>query len=426
MKNKLIFTFLLSILLSFLSCGNSGTGSENDNENPDSRNINDDDGYPDGDEFNDFVDSDGQNEITYEVSVETERFEGTTCNDISIDGEGNIYIVGEKHNEAYLAKIGSDMKEKWRFVWNEKNWQGASAVKAVNYNVYSTGDMLNYEEARHYGFISKFDKDGNEVWRKNLDSTGNMFVYGIAVDKDENIYIGGKTEGNLEGFENPNPEEYDAFFMKFDKNGELVWATQFGNENSESIMDIALDSENNIYGAGFKAIGGQMHTQFVVKYDSAGSFQWEEVPGDNYLWATTVDGQDKIFSTGVKNGSIILYEFSSAGTNVSEKNFGSGVGMGLDHDKNSNLYLSGYTTGAFEGFSNKGSGDSFLIKMDGSGNKLWTTQWGSEYNEQWQKVAVGLNGEIYVTHYEHVLVTDDEYYDNMNRVIISKITEKVK
>ncbi|HNW81858.1 MAG TPA: SBBP repeat-containing protein [bacterium] len=409
MKNKLIFTFLLSILLSFLSCGNSETGSENDNENPDSGNINDDDGYPDGDEFNDFVDSDGQNEITYEISVETTRFEGTTCNDISIDGEGNIYIVGEKHNEAYLAKIGSDMKEKWRIVWNEDSWQGADAVKVVNDYIYVSGNMMDYN------FFSKFDGEGNEIWNKTTD----LSIYAISIDKNENIYIGGKT--NVE-----NEEEPDAFFAKYDKNGEQVWLKNFGNENYEVIRSIALDSENNIYGAGFKAINNSVHTQFTVKYNSNGAYQWERVTGDGYLWATTVDGQDKIFSTGVKNGSIILYEFNSAGTNVSEKNFGSGVGMGLDHDKNSNLYLSGYTTGAFEGFSNKGAGDSFLIKMDGLGNELWATQWGSEYNEQWQKVAVGLNGEIYVTHYEHVLVTDDEYYDNMNRVIISKITEKVK
>jgi hypothetical protein len=426
MKNKLIFTVLFFILLSFVSCGNSEPGSGNNNENPDSGNISYDDSFLDGDELDDFEDSDDQSEIIYEISVETERFEGTTCRAITIDEEGSLYIVGERHNEAYLAKIGSDMEEKWRFVWNEKNWQGANAVKAAKNSIYVAGNMLNYEKHRHFGFLSRFDKDGNEIWRKNLDSTGNMFIYGIAVDKNENIYIGGKTEGSIEGFENPAPEEYDAFLMKFDKSGEMIWATQFGNENFESIMDIALDSENNIYGSGFKAVNKSMHTQFILKYDKDGDFKWEQVTGDGYLWATTADSQDKIFSTGVKNGYIVLYEFSPEGTTVSEKNFGSGIGLGLDYDENSNLYLSGYTTGELLGFSNEGTGDCFLIKMDNSGNGLWATRWDTGYNEQDQKVAIGPSGEIFVTHYEHVLVTDDEYYDSMKRVIVSKITEKVK
>ena len=40
MKNKLIFIVLFLVLLSFLSCGNTKTGSENNNENPDSEIIN--------------------------------------------------------------------------------------------------------------------------------------------------------------------------------------------------------------------------------------------------------------------------------------------------------------------------------------------------------------------------------------------------
>lgn len=410
MQNKFIITVLSLILSGFLSCVETSTGSgdnelqeENDNEIE-----NDADRYQDEYDSDNFQDND-QIEITYVISVETERFEGTTCNDITIDEEGSIYIVGERHNEGYLAKIDGNLEEKWRIVWNEDNWQGVNSVKVLNNHVYVSGNMMDYN------FFSKFDGEGNEIWNKTTD----LSIYAISIDKNENIYIGGKT--NVE-----NEEEPDAFFAKYDKNGDQIWLKNFGNENYEVIWSIALDSENSVYGSGFKAINNSMHTQFTVKYSSNGAFQWERVTGDGYLWATTVDGQDKIFSTGVKNSSVTLYEFHSEGTEVSEKNFGSGVGMGLDRDKDSNLYLSGYTTGALEGFSNKGSGDSFLVKMDSKGNELWATQWGSEYNEQWQKVVIGPSGEIFVTHYEHVLVTDDEYYDNMNRVIISKITEKVK
>ncbi|MDX9804850.1 MAG: SBBP repeat-containing protein [bacterium] len=415
MKNKLIFIVLFFVLLSFLSCGETKTGSENKNENPDSENTNEDDICNDDNELDDFEDSDDQSEIIYEISVETERFEGTTCRSIAIDRDNNIYIAGERHNEAYLAKINSDLKEEWRFIWDEKNWQSASSVIVVNDNVFVAGDMLNYEEVRDFGFLSKFDKNGNEIWRKNIDSSRDIGYIRITSDEKGNIYISGGTDGSLEGFENPSEDESDAIFMKFDNNGELIWMKQFGDEKSESIRDITIDSNGNIYGAGFTSINYQMHTQYIIKYDKDGNYQWDKSYGSGYIWAIEVDSKDNVFATGVQNGSIVFYEVDQGGTKISEKNYGSGVGMGLACGKDSSLYLSGYSTG-----------ESFLVKMDGSGNGLWSVKWGNGNNEQEQKVAVGPNDEIFVSYYEHILVTDDEYYDNMKRVIISRITEEVE
>lgn len=70
----------------------------------------------------------------------------------------------------------------------------------------------------------------------------------------------------------------------------------------------------------------------------------------------------------------------------------------LNHvvDKAGNIYVSGKTTGDYEG-KNLGLNDGFIVKLDPDGNLLWKKQFGSEGDEDILWSAIDNAGCVYIT-----------------------------
>jgi hypothetical protein len=62
----------------------------------------------------------------------------------------------------------------------------------------------------------------------------------------------------------------------------------------------------------------------------------------------------------------------------------------------SGVYVTGGTDGALPGQTSSGDYDAFVRKYDGSGNELWTRQFGSSYVDRARGVAVDGSGNAYV------------------------------
>ncbi len=129
---------------------------------------------------------------------------------------------------------------------------------------------------------------------------------------------------------------------------------------------IALDSSDNCYIAGKatssvddQVISGTKDA-FVVKYDAKGVRQWTRLVGAN----------------------------PSSTFNVT----------GIAVDANGNCCVTGYTDAAFDGETLTGQRDTFLVKYDSSGNKVWTRMLGAPSNKITYAFGVGTDaaGKWYV------------------------------
>ena len=64
----------------------------------------------------------------------------------------------------------------------------------------------------------KYNSFGTKLWSKQLgDSSGNTSVSGIEIDASNNIYLGGTTEGGLDG--NVDGGGDDIVLIKYDSSG---------------------------------------------------------------------------------------------------------------------------------------------------------------------------------------------------------------
>jgi|APTNR8051073442_1049403.scaffolds.fasta_scaffold07534_1 hypothetical protein len=205
--------------------------------------------------------------------------------------------------------------------------------------------------------VVTFDRDGNELWRRQPGTTTVDSLLHIATDAAGNVFLVGATDGALGG---ANKGSRDAFIMAFDRDGRTLWSRQPGTTSYEYAHAVATDAAGNVYVAGTTggALGGSNQGRsdaFVIKYDHDGRMLWKRQPG-------TVDSDE---ATGVAT------------------------------DADGNVYLAGYTRGSLGG-AKTGSFDVFLIKFDRDGHALWKRQPGSVYQDYATGVATDGDGNVYV------------------------------
>lgn len=217
----------------------------------------------------------------------------------------------------------------------------------------------------------------------------------------------------------------DAFAMKLDSNGNLLWLKQLGGttvvpggaaNGVDSCNGVAVDSSGNVYCSGtttgslgeLNGSGGSLGGSeiFVMKLTSSGTISWIKqlgnittVPGDtnspDFCLSIAIDNSGNVYCGGSTLGDIaevgggeqdvVVAKFSSTGSLTWIKQLGSATlvpgGSTLETDKCNgiavdnagNVYCAGETTGSL-GELNGGAADIFVMKMTSSGNISWIKQ----------------------------------------------------
>jgi len=207
---------------------------------------------------------------------------------IALDSSGNIYICGDTtgnlggqitntNGDAYLAKYDVTGALIWADQFGDAAGSGFDECHDVavdaNDNVYVTGDFSNHDY-----FAAKYDYQGTQSWfqRSNTPSAEN--AYGIAVDPNGNVFIGGNTGLTIDPNANPNTNlgSWDAFVIKFNNSGVLEWSRQFGSSNEDRAFAVAADANGNVYVTGIinRDITSLPASIFSAKFNSAGTQQF--------------------------------------------------------------------------------------------------------------------------------------------------------
>lgn len=96
--------------------------------------------------------------------------------------------------------------------------------------------------------ITKQNSVGNVVWKKIIIPTKGIWIYQLLLAKDNYIYVAGTLKGNISMAKkdrkyvqlkaNENSDDGNPFLLKFDKDGNLIWAVLLANDkDSYRILD---------------------------------------------------------------------------------------------------------------------------------------------------------------------------------------------
>lgn len=143
-------------------------------------------------------------------------------------------------------------------------------------------------------FAAKLDSSGNVVWAKGSSGQGNGLAGGnsTCADSKDNLYVTGSFGSStiiLDSITlyNNNSLSYfgdDAFIVKYDSLGNILWASRAGGQSYEGGYHIITDKNDDVYLAGYadenvmtfgtKSITSNFFGGFVSKYNSRGTPMW--------------------------------------------------------------------------------------------------------------------------------------------------------
>jgi hypothetical protein len=92
-------------------------------------------------------------------------------------------------------------------------------------------------------YLTKYDRNGVEMWVTALTSTGRSWFEGIEIYNDQ-LFITGSTNGDIDGTGGGQIlGAYDLFVQRLDLDGALVWSRQFGTVDNDYTYDMTINND---------------------------------------------------------------------------------------------------------------------------------------------------------------------------------------
>ncbi len=293
-------------------------------------------------------------------------------------------------------------------------------------------------------FLAKYDTGGNIQWANvgggALLDQGNE----VATDASGNSYVVGAIQTNslhpTAKFDNiilTGNGDYDWLIVKYNTNGQVVWAKNYGSTSGDFADGVALDAAGNVYVTGFfnstMTVQGVTVTSrglfdvFLAKMDANGTLLWLKTAGGSgadEAHGVVVDGQGNVGITGefqstakfdtntIKAaglGDAFIAKYDSAGNNLwvhgggSTTSFAGDPAKAITVDGANNFFITGDYTGTatFDGLSVPNTGtngsDIFLAKYNSAGAIQWLHHAGGPDADKGYSIGVDLAGNSWVT-----------------------------
>ena len=344
----------------------------------------------------------------------------TTSTDFPVQNAGTYFdstFTGSGQFNSYIIKFDNLGNRLWATYFGESGISFPGGTVIISSAVDPSGSLFitgytnstsgfplqpygtAYYDNSHNGvddiFISKFDNAGNLLWSTYYGGSSREYAYGIVSDTSGNIFLTGYTMSS--NFPTQNAGTYfdgifgfneDAFMVKFDNLGNLLWSTYFGGTTvgGERAISIGCDANQNIFVYGYTSsadfptmnagtyfdgiVNGE--DMFISKFDNAGNLLWSTYFGGNTnpisawdFWEAdglTIDdcgnvyiaydnnaGDDPLYNPGCNSyidstAYLMLVEFSNAGDLLWSTRIGAGAGGGalrfvIEADHNNALYF---------------------------------------------------------------------------------------
>ena len=224
-----------------------------------------------------------------------------------IDKQNNIYAIGGTYHNVFVSKFSSE---------GVKIWENFPEIKHIaSLTISDSGNLYvgsHYEAAE----ILKYSPEGQEIWRHKIYENQTIVIEALAVDSEENIYVGGYTSASLFA---ENVGGHDAVLIKIAPDGTQLWGKQWGSTKDDEVKDL-LFYNNNIYVAGRTS----KQAEILVKFSTEGDKIWG-VEGNNINYSSmTSDGANYIYvNTTLRNidgAKDCIYKYNLEGESVWNSN----------------------------------------------------------------------------------------------------------
>ncbi len=294
--------------------------------------------------------------------------------------------VGEIVDGAVVAwEDKGDKSVPVEVTWREKG------KKLLGFEVkgYSGEGRLVIDPPLELGWATYYGGAGNEVSDFNeytivVGPNGNVFLTGYTYSSDFPTY----DPGGGVYYDGTFNDSCDVFILKFTNAGVREWATYYGGSDRDKGRSIAVGPNGSVF------VTGTTQSADFPTYD----------PGSGAYYDGTFSGGCDAFILKFTNGGVREWATYYGG---SDNDFGFSIAVG----PNGNVFVTGFTRSAdfptydpgsgayYDGTFNGGDVDAFILKFTSEGMREWATYYGGSGWEWSNSIAVGPNGNVFVTGY---------------------------
>jgi hypothetical protein len=324
------------------------------------------------------------------------------------DGAGGVYAGGNTYGslfgpnagaaDAFLLRCDGEGDALWGLQFGTGGYDFIHAVTAhPGGGVVVAGNVQGVLGEEYFGssdaFVARYNDAGGLIWVVQFGTPDSDDALALLADTD-GIFVAGNTYGSLGA---PNAGWHDIFLLRFDGDGNQLWARQFGSDRGDTPLAMASDGAGGFFMAGWTEgdLGGPLDGQsdaFLARGGTDGMLMWIEqlgTPATDNATALVADGAGGVFVAGYTSGGlggehlgyldVFLARYggdasaewmTQLGTSRSE------LAFSLAPDGFGGVMVGGATGGDWGG-PNAGGGDAFVARIDGGGTFRWVTQFGT-------------------------------------------------
>lgn len=220
-------------------------------------------------------------------------------------------------------------------------------ISAMNFITYS-GQLLK-----------KIDENGNQLFLKTI-TIPDCFIWAdtMVIDDSANIYIGGFIQG----------AGFDAFVVKFDSSGNLLWLDSLESPmmRSSKLSSFSIDREHNIFATGTAELDTLGTSgMFTAKILNSGYISWVRVDTTTYMPVFINAKQNRISILQTEMYNLLSMQMDTSGTILSSDT------SALIELQNGRLFTSTDSAGNIFTAVPDDVNVMKLIHWDFYGNKIW-------------------------------------------------------
>ena len=309
----------------------------------------------------------------------------------------NLFVTNSENfdlnNKLLISSLNKTYVQEWNFTWEGPP---LGSGYAINYdslsNVYIAGITYDPFIPDIDIFLAKFNSSGHFQWNETFGGDGLDLCMDIALDSNDNIYLVGSVENDM--------GSRRLFLVKYNSLGEFQWNRTWGGSYLDFWYGIALDSYENVFVVGATQNFTTYTEICLVKFDSTGHYQWNRTWGGNYMdmgYDIVLDSSDNIYIAGIHgreaDNDVCLLKFNNLGEyqwNRTYDNANYDLGIGIALDSMNNIYILGLTINWTLTQSKL-----LLVKYDSTGTLDWEKIWGENGSNTFYGLALDSKNNIY-------------------------------
>lgn len=350
--------------------------------------------------------------------------------------------LGSGDSQISIAKMKTDSAGN---IYTYGQFSGSILLDPIN----QTGQINSSDDYNYDIFFCKRDTAGNVLLSFTLAGNMNDTPADFAFDREGNIWLGGYFYGVMDL--DPGTGEYlltsagdtDLFLAKYNPEGILLWAGQWGSVSMDVGGHIAIDSSGNVHfggnfnrpidldpGSGVHEVDPEGYAAFICTLDADGNFIKAGLfEGPEYISVTALetDAEGNLWCGGLSGGPVdfdpgeevfilgssgnrycFLVKTDTQGNFITALVYGQCESIGLENlafDSQGSVLITGsfkvnadFDPGPGEYFLNAlGLYDCYVLSLDKDGIFNWVAHVSGPSFENGYDIATDMYDNIYVT-----------------------------